>query len=196
MEWPKTVTGWVALAVAATTLIGLGGFAGIWRWLVRPIEERIVKEREDRERAIDQITNREHGFLTLHKAQLETRLDRHQEKLKVDIDQVGAKVNEDRQADAELLARTRKLEDQMRDSERDRQGIHRELGTTTAEVRAVNEKVTDMAVNIIGSVQTAKEETLRAVSALREIVNELGKQVAVIGDRQERQKRERPEERQ
>lgn len=182
MDWPKTVAGWVGLTVAAFAILGVGGFAGIWRWMKAPLEERINREREDRQREILQITDREHGYLTLHK-----------NALKHDIDNVDTKLNAIELGTIDREARTRKLEERMRDSETDRLNIHREVGRTVSKVDALEDTVNQVKIDIIQHVQSAKEETLAAIAKTQDAVNETQRQVAVIDDRQRRNRGDRSE---
>lgn len=186
MEWPKTVTGWVALGISALALLGAGGFAGLYRWAIAPINRRIdeksdardraiKEEREARERAIDQIVNREHGFLTLHKNEL-----------KHDINAVGERVNVMHTEAANRETRVRELEGRMRDSEHDRATIHKEVGALEADVKSFREEQNQMRIDIIAHIQDAKKAQLAATEKVDARVQDVERKVAVLDDRQRR----------
>jgi chromosome segregation ATPase len=197
---PTSIVGLLTSIALIIAITGAGSFAAMWRWLLKPVYAKIeavkkaIKDAHDidiaklkrlieaeasvRERGIDDIINRERGFLTLHKRELKT-----------DVDKVGGRCNDLDRRTEKVEERARSLEDRMRDSENDRGVLHRELGGVQGEVRALRDEQLDSSTRIIAHIDMRARETMGAIKENSKRIETLEHSVAVINDRNDRHRR-------
>ena len=191
---PHSVGGILGVIAALLAITGAGSFAAMWRYLLRPVYERIAldkkeleqkvtKEREERERAIeiaterrdrkfDEIVKPETGLLALVKKDLT-----------IAINGVGTNVSTLVESRAEREGRVRQLEDRMQRSEDDRAALHREFGELKTDVEKLDDTVRNMQVEVIHHIQRASDKTSDEIKKLGDRFTKVERQVAVIDDR-------------
>jgi len=194
---PHSIGGILSLVAAIFLITGLGSFGAMWRWLLKPVYDRIAreseqhsaavtKEREERERAIeiaterrdrrfDEIVRPETGLLALVKKDLTLA-----------INGVGSNVSTLVEERAMRDGRLRQLEDRMARSEDDRAQLHRAYGELKMNVEKLDDAVQQSRIDVIHEIQRSRDVTVGKIDEMGKRFTEVEKRVEVIDDRTKR----------